>query len=1013
MDTLTEDGRSTLHLHPNWLTDAAEDSTPLSLTASDGTGLLLTAMRARVHIQDPLALTELTLTFDNPEDRELEGRFAITLPPGAAVSRFAMKIGDRWQEGEVVEKQRARRIYEDFLHRAQDPALMEKAPGNHFTARVYPIPPRASKKIRISWSQELPSAELPYTLFLRGLPTLASLSVEATLESWEDAPPDRFTFEEKNHHPVGDLVFSLGGSPEQVGLRSEDLLVARLKLDLDTPPQPITALTVLLDTSASQALTLPASLDGLDRLLADLTARGAGGMPLCVRAFDQTCRTLYDGSLASYQRPTSLSAMGASDLSGALSSTRCADRLILITDGLPTAGERTPDGLFEALQHTGAVRLDALVVGGIRDEDTLTGLVQGVLLHDGVVRDLSIPDLARSIEQATRSGITIAMPGAGWVWPTQLDGVQPGDEVLVYASLPPHMPARFQITGARPQGRIAVAAVARPLLARAAAQAHIRALEQQSAQTAAERAARNERIIALSVEHRVLCELTALLVLETAADYERHGLDRSALSDILTIDDSGITLLDARQPVLKPTPPAPKADKVKKSAKIKKKGRRSRRSNSDERSDPDAFMADTGAVYDEAEAEVENPPAMEMSLYEDSVSDHEPEPEMDIDDAVEEVTGEASAKSADDEEPQAPRRRPPAPPRVARPGTVRSPSPARGLRTVTISSAPEPVAAPTPASTAPTTSPIPERLVPLSGPFKAIHDQIQAGHLAAAVADAQQWRAQDPGNVLALLALGRALEASDAPQQAARAYGSLIDLYAGRADLRRVAGERLERLEAGRALSIDTFAAATQQRPDHPSGHRLYAWALVRSGALEAAFEAMCAGLTAPWKDDRYPAVRRVMREELGLIAAAWIAASPLNEATIRARLVEAGGVWPTGSSTRLVLSWETDANDVDLHVYDAAGNHCYYSSKTLASGGQLYADVTTGYGPECFVIEGEPTAGPYRVQAHYYRRGPMGYGTGTLQIITHDGRGGLKVASRPFVIMIDNGWIDLGTVHH
>ena len=41
----------------------------------------------------------------------------------AAISRFAMKIGDRWQEGEVVERQAARVAYEDFLHRRQDPAL--------------------------------------------------------------------------------------------------------------------------------------------------------------------------------------------------------------------------------------------------------------------------------------------------------------------------------------------------------------------------------------------------------------------------------------------------------------------------------------------------------------------------------------------------------------------------------------------------------------------------------------------------------------------------------------------------------------------------------------------------------------------------------------------------------------------------------------------------------------------------------------------------------------------------
>ena len=50
------------------------------------------------------------------------------------MSRFAMKLPEGWQEAEVVEKQAARAAYEDALHRRQDPALLEKAAGNQFSA---------------------------------------------------------------------------------------------------------------------------------------------------------------------------------------------------------------------------------------------------------------------------------------------------------------------------------------------------------------------------------------------------------------------------------------------------------------------------------------------------------------------------------------------------------------------------------------------------------------------------------------------------------------------------------------------------------------------------------------------------------------------------------------------------------------------------------------------------------------------------------------------------------------
>jgi hypothetical protein len=48
---------------------------------------------------------------------------------------------------------------------------------------------------------------------------------------------------------------------------------------------------------------------------------------------------------------------------------------------------------------------------------------------------------------------------------------------------------------------------------------------------------------------------------------------------------------------------------------------------------------------------------------------------------------------------------------------------------------------------------------------------------------------------------------------------------------------------------------------------------------------------------------------------------------------------------------------------------------------------------------------------AHYDSRGPMGYGMGKLEIIDHDGRGDLKFIERPYVVMVDGAYLDLGTI--
>lgn len=158
---------------------AAVVQAPVSLTGSDGSGLELVSLTANAVIEDPLAFTELRLVFRNPESRVREGRFRITLPVGATVSRFAMRIGDRLQEGEVVEQQAARIAYEDFLHRRQDPALLETEAGNEFSARVFPIAANATKELIVSYSQQLTRHDEPYALPLRGLPKLGALSIRA------------------------------------------------------------------------------------------------------------------------------------------------------------------------------------------------------------------------------------------------------------------------------------------------------------------------------------------------------------------------------------------------------------------------------------------------------------------------------------------------------------------------------------------------------------------------------------------------------------------------------------------------------------------------------------------------------------------------------------------------------------------------------------------------------------------------------------------------------------------
>ncbi|MEY3015472.1 MAG: hypothetical protein RIT45_4207, partial [Pseudomonadota bacterium] len=246
--------------------------------------------------------------------------------------------------------------------------------------------------------------------------------------------------------------------------------------------------------------------------------------------------------------------------------------------------------------------------------------------------------------------------------------------------------------------------------------------------------------------------------------------------------------------------------------------------------------------------------------------------------------------------------------------------------------------------------------------------------------------------------------------RAARAYASIIELYPSRADLRRYAGNLVERASgAGDAVAVDIYGVAVEQRPDHPAGHQMRTMALAAARRYIEALDAALAGLRHERRSGNFRMVERILEDDMAIVARAAIAADPGLEKEVLARL-DARGLQPdTAPSLRFVLTWETDTNDVDFHIFDAADHHASYSGRFLPNGA-LFADITTGYGPECFRID-RPEAYPYALMAHYYSMGPMGYGMGRMQILRHDGAGGLGFESRPYVIMKDGAWFDMGLV--
>jgi outer membrane protein OmpA-like peptidoglycan-associated protein len=1030
----------------------AESSTKpwMTLTANDGTGLEMVSYRAKAVADGPLAFTELHLEFHNRQNRTIEGTFQVALPPTASVSRFAMKIGDKFQEGEVVELDAARRTYESFMHRRVDPALLEQSRGNEFRARVFPIAAGETKELVLSYTEELASERTPYKLRLLGLPHLDTLDIELLL------PSSRRSVEVSKRYfmPDRDFVFAepRAGEGGAVALRRGSLAVARVTPVAASSPEPISNLVVLFDTSASQARGFAREIARLGDLVEALRKGAKSDLSLRVACFDQEVVEIYNGPAAGFgqahlARITARGALGASDIEGALdwARQRAPGRVVLMTDGIATTGSSDPGVLVDEITKiSAAARVDAVTAGSVNDPSFLKQLVSAPNGRRGFVADASAApvEIAKRMSSSARP-VSLRVPGSLWSYPIEVPAVEPGDQVLVFAELPESTPLVVD-TGAGPVAVSTIDAPPAPLLERALAGARIAELSRlrDGLRDEEEQSALRQKIVRLSTQHRVLTPFTGFLVLETEDDYARFGLDRQALRDILTVGPEGVELIKHPSPLElldrdgspqgTPFAPSPDGDTDKDGIPDatdacprepgppdpdpRKNGCPKfirRISGSSEirilrlvefQSGTAFILAASHPILDEVTQLLKaNPDILRLAI--EGHTDNLGPRAANV--ALSQTRAEAVAKYLIQHGIEARRLvvqafgpdRP-----IADNNTFEGRTRNRRVEFHILDTSwtrPRVAAGkqPLPRSTA----------APQQGRLGVVGSLLREKKAEAALREARAFYAESPGDTLSLVALGEALDATGQPGEAARAYGSLIDLHPSIADVRRQAGALLEsllpRMPKALALSTRSYRSALEQRADHPSSHRMLGYALLRAGQPEQAFRVFAAARRAQFAPGRFPGIDEILKADLGLAAAAWTRAAPDRKAFIAAHARDEGVTVPDKASMHVSLSWETDSSDLDLHVKNGKGEEVTSASKYQSG------DVTQGYGPEVFAIEGEPEAFPYRVEVQCYSRGPTGHVLGSVEIVRHDGRGGLTFDTRPFVIMTEGASVDLGTI--
>jgi len=111
--------------------------------------------RVEVKIEGQVATTCIDQVFENRSNREQEAVYIFPLPHGASVREFTLYDQGHPLHAELLDREKAREIYETIVRKRRDPALLEYIGRDTYRVSVFPIPAHGSKRIQMEYTELL------------------------------------------------------------------------------------------------------------------------------------------------------------------------------------------------------------------------------------------------------------------------------------------------------------------------------------------------------------------------------------------------------------------------------------------------------------------------------------------------------------------------------------------------------------------------------------------------------------------------------------------------------------------------------------------------------------------------------------------------------------------------------------------------------------------------------------------------------------------------------------------
>ena len=935
---------------------------PPSLAVKDVGPMEIQSVDVKASVRGLLATVESTYVFKNPNNRVFEGELTFPLPDRGIVCGYAIDVNGALVDAVVVPKEEARIAFEKEVRIGADPGLVEKTKGNLYKTRVYPVPANGTRTIKIVYNAPLAMTDQGAALRLP-MPRvrLASRTVEIEVSTPGAKPPVleglgdhrfqaaeqvwRVRDESRNIEPGDDILVAMPKLPDAFDLFEKDergdiWLASAKRLQATEAPNPVRdKLDIYWDASGSHRPT-EAEFEALESIV----ALAGQGTRLRLRLFRNEPGPFREfktaKELVDFIR--SIDAYDGATAFDKLYEEVDKDALsVFFTDGLETFGD------VETQVKYPAGRIAAVVSTPEADTAFLRGLTGNRVLK---LAEISAEGLSQAfcklfVERKDEDK-ALAMRNAM----TLSEG--PFELTVGRVETAPE--------GKAPEGRT---------LATAWASSRMEEL-------AVNPRGNEDAMLGLGRRYGVVGPKTSLLVLESLNQWLRYGIEPPATQPKLreqwqlamkqrgpegTPEEKAIRHREmvsrlwkerlawwerdvSKVPVLPPL----------KKAASSGVSRENEGAEEDDRSGDHAERAVSGAIS--ALADGVDSASLAAGIANGVLCAAPVGCEMACDEAL--VKG-ASA-------------------------------PGQGASTITVKA----------------WNPDTPYLKALS---KAATNDLYGVYLA-------QRKEYAGSPAFYLDCAGRFFEAGERTL-AIRILSNLLELKLENASLVRIVAWRLR--QAGEYdLAIDQLRRAIALRPEDGQGVRDLALALsergkrlfaagdakTAKGDLQEALGLYVQAAFTPW-DRAADTICLFALEEFNALCA-WIDAAPAKAWTDGKPAVPelpAEFVKRISTDVRIIMEWDSDNTDIDIHVVEPNGEEAYYAHNRTRRGGLVSRDVVDGFGPEEYMIRVAPK-GEYEVFTHYFAsHEQMLYGPATVTATVFTNWGRTNEVSRTLSIRLDN----------